>query len=141
MRRAAHTSRRLRFRAPLQPGHLQRAGVQEALQDQHRRHLVDDALAPDSGVTHVIQTAMCLRGRQAFVPQVYGETRVFAERVREGLSFRCLRTKVAAHVQWIARNDLRHAMPADEPGQALQILAECGALQRQQRLSRKTLEA
>src|ERR1035437_9869145 len=90
--------------------HLVRPSVEERLQDQHRRNLVDDPLplAP-TRVTARVEMPMRLGRRQPLVPQMHGQAELAAQLLRERLRLSRLRTLVARHVQRIAAHRLRRA--------------------------------
>ena len=50
-----------------------RAGIEPALQDQHRCHLIDDFAPAANGHVGFTQQTIGLGGCEALIPQVYGQ--------------------------------------------------------------------
>jgi hypothetical protein len=110
--------------------------IQKRLQNQHRRHLVDDPLTSHRSMSCLIQMPMGLGRRQPLIPQVNRNPKLrpqlFCKRLRLGR----LRALVPRHIQRIPHNGLGNAMFAQHPSQPFEIRSPVRAMQRKKRLRR-----
>jgi hypothetical protein len=119
---------------PLRPGPFICPGLKKRLQNQHRRHLVDDPLAPHRRMSRVIQVTVSLRRRQPLVPQMHRYAELRPEILSKRLRLRRLRALVPRHIQRIAHHRLGHPMLTKHPRHRLQIRSPPRPMQRKQRL-------
>ena len=120
----------------LRPAPLIGPGFQKRLQNQHRRHLVDDPFAPDRSVPGVIQMPVRLGRRKPLVPKMHRcpqlRSQVLSKRLRLGR----LRALVAGHIQRVPHHHLSHPMLAKHPCHRLEVRASPSPMQRKQWLRR-----
>jgi hypothetical protein len=111
------------------------AGIQEALQNQHCGHLIDDVAASGSRCTACgIQVPVGLGGAHAFIPQMNRELRSFVQLCGKGARGLGAGAVVPGEMQWQANNNLGHLMAARQARQGAQVGPCLCAVQRQQRL-------
>jgi hypothetical protein len=110
--------------------------IQKRLQNQHRRHLVNDPLAPHGGVSRLIQMPVSLGSRQPLVPQMDRHGKLRPQVLGKGLCLGSLWALVAGHIKRIAHHGFRHSMLAQDTGQPLEISAPVRPMQCKQRLRR-----
>jgi hypothetical protein len=117
------------------------AGFEEGLQDEHRGDLVDDVFAADAfrvwraGVAEGVEMAVGFGGGEALVPEVDGELELIAEGLGEGLRAGGLGALVAGHVEGVADDCFGDgAVLAQDAGDGFQVVAQFGAMQREERL-------
>ena len=97
-------------------------GVEEALQNQHGSHLIDDLAMAGGGAAGGVEMAMGLGGGEALVPEVDGEGEGSAERFGEGVGFGGLGADVAGHVERIAEDDGGAAEFAEQAAEGFEVL-------------------
>jgi hypothetical protein len=110
------------------------SGLQKRLQNQHRRHLVDDSFAPDRSVPGVVEMSVRLSRRKPLVPKMHRcpelRPQVLSKRLRLGR----LRALVTRHIQRVPYHHLRHPMLAQHPRHRLEVRAPPSPMQRKQGL-------
>lgn len=107
--------------------HIIGAGVEEALQNQYRGHLIHHHLVFGSGATRQMQQAMGLSCSQPLIPQGHGQTELLPQHFRKGLSLDSLRTEIAGHIQRIADDDLSAGMFAQDARERAEVLTAIAA--------------
>ena len=103
---------------PYEPPTPIRPRLQKRLQNQHRRHLVDDLLplAPPR-MPRLVQMPVRLRRRQPFIPQMHRNPELRPQLLRKRLRLRRLRTLIPRHIQRIPHHRLLHPMLPQHPRQ------------------------
>jgi hypothetical protein len=120
----------------LRPTPLIGPGFQKRLQNQHRRHLVDDPFASHRSVSGVIQMPMRLGGRKPLVPEMHRCPKLRPQVLSKRLRLGRLRALVAGHIQRVPHHHLRHPMLAQHPRHRLEVRASPSPMQRKQWLRR-----
>jgi len=115
------------FSRPLVP-----PSFQERLQNQYRRHLVNDPLASHRRVTCIIEMPVRLGRRQSLVPKMHSDPKLCPQLFSKRLRFGCLRALVARHIQRVPHHRLRHPMLAKHSPHGLQIRSTSRTMQRKQ---------
>ena len=114
-----------------------RALCQKAFQDEDCRHLIDDGAMLLAGFAEGVQMEVCLAGRKPLVREVDGQAKRGAEFFGEGLSSERLRADFARHVKWIANDNLRDGMLAEDAANGFQIGMQRAAMKCEERLHGK----
>jgi serine/threonine protein kinase len=104
--------------------------VEEALEDQHRRHLVHGLLPVPPPHATFDQGTRRFRGGEALVPLVDGKPEGAAEVGGEGLHLLRLRSQRPVEAAWEAHHDLRDPVLAHERPYCLHVLARADAGER-----------
>jgi hypothetical protein len=97
-------------------------GVDKALQNQHRSHLIDDFPVARKRASGGMQVAVGFGRGEALVPEVDGEGEGFAERLGEGVGSGGLGADVAGHIEGIAEDDGRAAVFAEKAAEGFEVL-------------------
>jgi hypothetical protein len=97
--------------------------IQEGLQDQGGRNLVDHAAMFLAGTAGLVEDLVGFLGGQPLVPELDGEAGEFSQFVGEGPGVFGARTLVAGKMKWISDHDGGNAEPPRETRQRAHILA------------------
>jgi len=97
------------------------AGIEPALQNQHRRHLIDDFAPAADGHVGLTQQTIGLGGGKALIPQVYRQLQTPAKVFGELAHLVGLRALVTTQSKWKAHDDLCHLIVADDFFQLLEV--------------------
>ncbi len=109
-------------------------GFEEGLEDEDGGDLVDDAFAPQGGVSAGVEMAVGFGGGEALVPELDGEVEFGAEVFGEGLGLGRLRALVAGHMERIPDHDEGDGVLAQDAGDGFEVRASTGAMEREERL-------
>ena len=103
--------------------------IEEALQNQHGSHLIDDLAMAGGGAARGVEVAMGFGRGEALVPEVDGEGEGGVEGFGEGVGFRGLGADVAGHVERIAEDDGGAAEFAEQAAEGFEVLLRsfCGS--------------
>ncbi len=97
--------------------------IEERLQDEGGRDLVDDAAVLLAGMAGLIENLVRFAGGKALVAEVDGQAGELAQRGGEDLGSGGLAAFVAREVQRIANHDACHTETPGEAGQGAEIVA------------------
>jgi hypothetical protein len=97
-------------------------GVEEALQNQHGSHLIDDLAMAGGGSAGGKEVAMSFGRGKALVPQMNGEGKGGVEGLGEGVGFRGLGADVAGHVERIAKDNGGAAEFPEQAAEGFEVL-------------------
>ena len=97
------------------------AGIEPALQDQHRGHLIDDFTPAADGHVGLSKQSIGLGGGEALIPQVYGQLETPPKLFGELAHLVGLRALRATQSKWKANDDFHHLVVADNLFQLLEI--------------------
>ncbi len=118
------------------PGLARLPAPPETIEDQHRRHLINDPLPPHRGMPRIIQMTVRLGCRQPFVPKMHRNPELRPQILGKCLRLDRLRAQVAGHIQRISHDNLGHFVLPEQPGHRLHICLASRSMQRKQRLCR-----
>jgi hypothetical protein len=112
-------------------------GVEEALQNQHGSHLIDNLTMAGKGASGGVEVTVGFSRGEALVPEVDGEGECLAEGFGKGVGFGRLGADVARHIEGVAEDDGRAAEFAEQAAEGFEVLPGVFADQGEDGLSGK----
>ena len=97
--------------------------IQEGLQNQDSRHLIDDLPVVLPFSARLVQNPVRLVAGQPLVPQVDRQPGQLSQFRCKCLCLYGLRAQFTGDVQWIANYDSNHSVPARQPSERAQIFS------------------